>query len=294
MKNEWIVTPEESGIKLLQFLKQKLPAHFSLKQIKKAIDLNHCLLNERIERFSSTLVGRGDHIVFDPPDINIIDQSKSTPPKIQSLYEDKDLLASNKPPGVPFDQPQWIKSLEKHAGTTLYPIHRLDRDTTGVQLFAKSKDILQKCIDLFKSLSVKKEYDALVDGIPKNPKGIIQTKLGIIGEYQGQKQWGVVDDPKGLSAVTRWTLKQSGKQAAWLKCYPETGRTHQIRVHLSSIGHPILGDGQYGKKFHCPFRPKRHLLHATSIKFPHPTTGKTIEIVAPLPQDFLEATEHCL
>lgn len=104
-----------------------------------------------------------------------------------------------------------------------------------------------------------------------------------------QSIWGSVSQEKGVAAATSWHVLKKGKQASLLQCFPETGRTHQIRVHLSGMGHPILGDHQYGKKFTCSYQAPRCLLHANKIGFIHPFLHKEIAIGAPMPEDFKDA-----
>jgi 23S rRNA-/tRNA-specific pseudouridylate synthase len=142
---------------------------------------------------------------------------------------------------------------------------------------------------MFKQRAVKKQYHALVDGKVKGDRGTIDNALGKICSYQGQSVWGEVPPGQGLPARTDWEVVARGADATLLLCRPMTGRTHQIRVHLSGMGHPILGDSQYGKTFTCAFRPQRCMLHASELAFEHPVTGKEIAIHSPLPEDFKEA-----
>nr|MBA3817181.1 RNA pseudouridine synthase [Parachlamydiaceae bacterium] len=143
---------------------------------------------------------------------------------------------------------------------------------------------------LFKQRKVKKTYLAIVDGLPKSSQGIIDNFLGKISIYEGQTLYGEVSKAKGgLSARTVWKKEKTGVAASFIICYPETGRTHQLRVHLSGLGHPILGDYQYGRSFKCSFRPQRMLLHAYEITFENPVTNQLIQVIAKQPADFVEA-----
>lgn len=272
----WVVTAQESGQKLSIFLKSKLGDLYSARGIKNAVEHNACSVNDRVERFVSLAVGKGDRVTFD--DVSIKKVSK-----VDILFEDDYLLACNKPAGVSSEDP----SLAPQAGLLL--LHRLDKDTTGVLLWAKNRVFAEHMHRLFKKREIKKTYFALVDQIPKEPFGHIENQLGRVCQYQGQSLWSAVE--RGEEAVTEWRLERELKDAALLECHPHTGRTHQIRVHLSGIGHPILGDRQYGKRFKCSFRPSRCLLHAYKVEFIHQKLKRAITIIAPLPSDFQEAID---
>lgn len=290
---KWTVTPEESGIKLLSFLKNKLGESVSTKQIKRAIEEHSCLINERIERFSTTQLGTGDQVSLQK---DIAPKKRSKQLLFENervLYEDDFLLIYNKPDRVTSDDPAFIKAIHAYCDSLIL-MHRLDRETSGALLFAKSSIVQSKIIALFKNHSVKKGYLALVDGIPKKTHGTIDNFLGEKHRHQGQVSWGQVSNEKGLRAVTEWKILQHGKDSSLLACIPKTGRTHQIRIHLSEMGHPLLGDFQYGKTFSCMYRPSRHLLHAYSLSLPHPCKETVITVCAPLPDDFISTIKTCI
>lgn len=305
MKTEWHVSAHESGVKLIAFLKTKVPPQIASRQLKRAIEAGQCSLNGKVERFASVLVGTGDRIFF-----NLIEEvkTKQTPIKDNILYIDDDLLAYNKPSGVISESPELLKSLsvlfpsvrdraESAAVISAQPLillHRLDRGTTGVLLFARNAQVAQAMLDLFKQRKVTKTYLALVDGVPKQSNGIIENFLGKLNIYEGQTLWGAVSREKGQVARTTWKLKKAGRDASLILCLPETGRTHQIRVHLSGLGHPILGDNQYGRSFRCQHHAARVMLHAVAISFNHPITGQLLTIKAPIPKDFIDSTHTIL
>lgn len=284
---EWEVIPEESGNKLQQFLKNKLPQTYSARAIKRAIEGNQCRVNGHVEKFASYTLGTGDIVQFE-----VLEQEKILV-QFESkrvLYEDNVLIAYNKPSGIASDDPQLLTIVQRQL-PFLKLIHRLDRDTTGILLFAKDAAFLEQMILLFRQRKVHKEYLAIVDGEPSRDSGTIENALGEIRRYQGQVVWGPVAKSKGLYAHTEWECLLRGKKAAFLRCIPTTGRTHQIRVHLSGIGHPILGDHQYGRQFVCAYQPRRCLLHAEKMTFRHPLTEEKLELDAELPADFQEAME---
>lgn len=292
---QWKVSLEESGMKLQAFLKQKLGETLSARQIKQAIENKFCTVNKRLERFASALVGAGDLIELKldsaTSQVSTVAIPKFEPSRI--LFEDEDLLIYDKPPFIASDNEKFLLNL-KRTLPYLALVHRLDKETTGALIFAKNETALTQMLELFKQRLVNKIYLALVDRCPEKSNGIIDNYLGELKRYQGQTLWGSVPKSKGLHAITAWERLRFNQQAALIRCFPKTGRTHQIRVHLSEMGCPILGDFQYGKNFQCNFRPARYLLHASEISFIHPRTGKNISAASPLPSDFLAAIEKVL
>ncbi len=286
---EWVVSPQESGSKLISFLSHHLGGTYSSRYLKRVIEGNCCQINGRVERFASTLLGTGDLIslIIEPslaPSPNHVEQSRI-------LFEDEDLLAYDKPAGVSCDEEGMI-ALLKPSHPSIRLIHRLDRQTTGVLLLAKHALAFDNLVKQFKQLLVHKSYLALVDGVLTKNQGVIENYLGKKRTYAGQAIWGEVKPVNGLYACTEWKCLKKGKKASFVQCFPKTGRTHQIRVHLSEMGHPILGDYQYGKQFECPYKAKRYLLHAEAIEFSHPRTNVRMHLRAPLPDDFVMAQKE--
>lgn len=287
----WEVTQSHSGISLQVFLKEKMGGTLSAKQIKRAIDAGKCRLNGKLERFSSRLVGTGDQIELD--EVNPVEKPQHSdfdePGRI--LYADEDLIAYNKPAGVSSESHDLLESMQKKFGLLIL-LHRLDKETTGILLFARNEPTAKAVEALFKKRLVKKTYLAFVDGLPAKPSGTIENFLGKLHICHGRCVWGVVPRDKGHTAKTSWEIKTRGKNASLLICRPETGRTHQIRIHLSGLGHPILGDSLYGRSFVCDYRPRRILLHASEIAFEHPMTKQQIVVKSSLPDDFKQAAKQ--
>jgi 23S rRNA pseudouridine955/2504/2580 synthase/23S rRNA pseudouridine1911/1915/1917 synthase len=285
-KKEWEVSKRESGSKLQPFLKTKLGDHFTARHIKRLIESNLCQVNGYTERFATTVVREGDHVsirleeTISPSYSFEIDRV---------LYEDDHLIVYNKPAGISSDEKGIVKILQAVIPQAQL-VHRLDRDTTGVLIFAKTAEAFQSLTHLFKEQKVNKSYYALVDGVPKQFSGVIENYLGVRHRYQGQTIWGEVPKGKGAYAYTQWRCVKKGKGASLFLCFPKTGRTHQIRAHLAGIGFPILGDYQYARlQFRSSYQPTRCLLHAYRVIFEHPITKKKIDVTAPLPDDFVEA-----
>ncbi|OJU82642.1 MAG: hypothetical protein BGO10_08900 [Chlamydia sp. 32-24] len=272
---------KESNVKLLSFLKLTLLQSYSNKQIKKGIESNFCKINGKIERFASTILLKGDVVEFDIEGFKGTFANDSLN-KVPILYEDEDFLACNKPDNIASDSDELVKRIA--SSSKIYLVHRLDKDTTGVLLFAKSEQALKAIIEQFRLLHVTKEYLAIVDGIPNKEKGKISNNLSKIKSLQGQSIWGVTDE--GLKAITYWEQVVCYKNASLIRCFPKTGRTHQLRVHLAGMKHPIIGDYQYGYHSKYSFSIKRPLLHAFKLKFVHYRTGNEVSIKAPLPDDF--------
>lgn len=283
---EWNVQPAETGLKLIEFIRRHLPS-CSAKKIKRAIESNSCMVNGRVERFASSCVGAGDKISFSLIDEAI--EKKCLASQGEVLFEDEYFLIGNKPAGISAEDYR----LDKPTGA-LFPVHRLDKDTTGVFIFAKGRRELEFMIELFRQTNVEKIYLALVDGVFSKSSGRIENHLGVHHRYQGQVYWGSVPAPSGKAAKTEWSVEQQGAEAALLKCRPITGRTHQIRVHCAEIGHPILGDYQYGRIFQCSYRPKRQMLHALEVRFKHPFHNKLVVVKAPIPEDLQKAIRELL
>lgn len=292
-EHSWVVQTEESGVKLQVFLKNKLES-FSARQIKHSVDSGNCQINGKVERFSSRLVGRGDRITFyQPVEVNqqIINKQDQFDLSERILYTDNELIIYNKPAGISSDDPRLLSFIKKQTnGASAQLVHRLDRNTTGVLIFATNQANAEAMFALFKQRQIKKTYLAIVDGVIDRSEGVVDNFLGKINAYHGQTLYGEVSrDKGGLRARTQWKRKKAGKDVTLVACYPETGRTHQLRVHLSGAGHPILGDYQYGSSFGSHYRPTRMMLHAAEIAFIHPVTKQPVHVIAKTPKDFSEA-----
>lgn len=286
MMHEWVVDASDAGGKLLSFLSHQLGALYSSRYLKRAIENNCCLINGRTERFATTRLGAGDHVAL-LLDVPLPSHQILQPDPARILYEDDELLIYDKPPAISCDENGILKIL-KAAHRTVQLVHRLDRDTTGVLLLAKSQECYLDLLTQFKKALVRKSYRTIIDGILQAKEGVIDNYLDRKKVYAGQTIWGSVKSG-GLHARTEWKRLANGKKAALLLCFPKTGRTHQIRVHMAEMGHPILGDFQYGTHFQSVYRPQRYLLHAQQTSFTHPRTGKVITIESPLPEDFIIA-----
>jgi 23S rRNA pseudouridine1911/1915/1917 synthase len=244
-------------------------------------------------------VAGGDVIEFSLPETTP-SELKPVDIPLDVLLEDKHLLVVNKPsgmvvhPGAATGEDTLVHALLAHCEGSLSGIggverpgivHRLDKETTGVIVVAKSDKAHRALADQFASRTLKKEYVALVSGVPPLLSGTIDRSISRHPVHRHR----MTTAEGGKPARTDWERAETfGDIAALLRCQIFTGRTHQIRVHLKSLGFPILGDALYGWKPDARLakQPERVMLHAEHLVFTHPINGKEIDIRAPLPDDF--------
>jgi len=226
---------------------------------------------------------------------------------LKIIYEDTNLLAVNKPPGLLVHKTGRnekertladlvVKEYPEIAGVGDNPlrpgmVHRLDKDTSGVMVIAKNQESFEYLKSQFKERLVDKTYRAIVFGDPKHDAGVIE---GTISIKPGTTKRTVHKGKMPKEAVTEYMVLERFENAALIEAYPKTGRTHQIRVHLASINHPILGDPIYSSKTSKKvFIPKleRQMLHAYEIKF-EAQNGKKLDLKAGEPEDFLEVLQY--
>ena len=220
------------------------------------------------------------------------------------IYEDDALIALNKQPGLVVHPAagNWtgtlVNALVHYCGTQLSGaggeqrlgiVHRLDKDTSGLMLIAKTNEVHERLAKAFADRDVKKFYRALCLGVFRRASGELR---GAIGRHPvHRKKMAVPKDPsRGRPSWTDYRVLKQGKSGAEVECLLHTGRTHQIRVHLSHLGHPIWGDALYGRRAPAgDFYPERQMLHAARIEIAHPLTGKPLHLEAALPKDYMES-----
>ncbi len=275
---QWIVTPEESDLSLQNFLKKNVSPSLSGKQIKREIENQRARVNQMVERFSSRKVKKGDRVSFQSH--KKVESTVFSEKRI--LYLDDESLVYNKPVGIASDESGLLSQLLA-VFPSLYLVHRLDKGTSGAIVFARTHRAYIDLCDQFRSRTVMKEYYAVVFGSPKSDSGVVDCSLEKkrMGQSQIYSQQG-----EGKRAITNWQCLQRGQGVSLFLCRPKTGRTHQIRVHLRLLGHPILGDGHYYRRQPIAEVPSHPLLHASLLSFV--SQGKRVAIKASLPHDFVE------
>ena len=301
------IQAQSVGHRLDVFLSRQHP-DLSRSHFKKLIENHRVRLNHRIAKPGCELK-EGDQVAVWLPAVASHLQLTPEPIHIDILHEDEHLLVINKAagmvvhPGPGHTAGTLVHALLAHCpklaiqGAPLRPgiVHRLDRDTSGVMVVAKSEAAYLDLIRQFKEHTVRKEYLALVHGQVTPLQGEIIT---LMDRHPGDRKRMAVAQGKGREAISRWEVEQSWGEVTLLRVRIETGRTHQIRVHLSHIDHPIVGDGVYGGGKRRTRAVKslairlilasvqRQMLHAGNITFDHPITQARLNFEAHLPEDF--------
>ena len=260
--------PNKEQVRLSRFIKDRLDC--SQAVVKEQIHKGLCRVNGAIERFASRQLVPGDLV-------ELIVQAKPEVEKPAILFEDEWLIAYNKP--------AFMKSEDlESAGKTL--IHRLDKETSGVILLAKTEEAKEALMKAFRAREVQKEYLALVEGVVKPETGELKGQIAPLTRFKGQVLMGLTK--KGSYAETHFKVKKRFSKTTLLICSPKTGRTHQIRVQMRAFGHPLVGDYSYGATRKAP----RVLLHAASLQFVHPLDKAEKIIHAPTPADFKDVMKN--
>jgi len=208
--------------------------------------------------------------------------------EIEVIFEDKDILVINKPKGllsVPLDKEKTenaLSILRTYFSTkNIFVVHRIDKETSGVMMFAKTQKAVDKLNLMFKKHELKREYFAIVAGNLKENEGVWKSCLIENKEYNVRS---VKNEKEGKIAITYFLVIRRSKNFTYLKLNLETGRKHQIRVHCKDAGHPILGDKRYSLSSNSPI--SRMCLHSCLLEFLHPITGKKMSFLAPIPKKF--------
>ena len=279
-----------------KLLAQAFPGH-SRAAIQRAMEAGLVKVDGKVISQSQD-VSPGKTIEFSLPEA-VAAELRAVDIPLDVIFEDKHLIVLNKAagmvvhPGTGTGEDTMVHALLAHCAGELSGIggverpgivHRLDKDTSGLLVVAKNDTAHRALADQFSSRTLKKEYVALVSGVPKADSGSIDRSIARHPVHRHRMTTG----EGGRPSRTDWAVeKKFGEQAALLRCRIHTGRTHQIRVHLKSLGHPLLGDTTYGWKQNPDLPvPPRVMLHAEHLVFSHPVNGKVMDLTAPLPKDF--------
>ena len=292
MTRELTAATEHAGVRLDAFL--SADGALTRSQAARLIAEGRVRVNGKPAAKSARLSG-GETVTVDVPHL----RETALPPQdipLDVVYEDDDVIVVNKPTGLVVHPAPGhpdgtlVNALLHHCGDSLSGIggekrpgivHRIDRDTSGLIIAAKNDAAHLALSAQLKDHSLSRTYECLVTGNMKQDSGTVDTPIG--RSSADRKKMAVV--PTGRRAVTHWEVVARYPGVTHLRCRLETGRTHQIRVHMAYIGHPILGDTVYGAKKPVPGLTGQ-CLHATGLRFIHPRTGEPVELHCPLPPEF--------
>ncbi len=296
---EFYIEPEEVGKRLDSFLSEKIEG-YSRTYMQKLIDEGHCKVGGKNVK-SNFKLRTGDKVeavIPDPVPLEI------EPEKIELdiVYEDDDIIIINKPQGMVVHPAHGnysgtvVNALLEHCGSlsdynsltgingVMRPgiVHRIDKDTSGIIVVAKTNEAHLSLSEQLKEHTITRKYVALLEGRLKNDNGRVETLIG--RNPKDRKQMAVVTT-NGKKAITHYRVLERFENNTLIEAVLETGRTHQIRVHMSALGHPVVGDTVYGYKKQR-FDTKGQLLHARVLGFIHPTRKEYVEFEAPIPDYF--------
>ncbi len=292
MTRELTAATEHAGVRLDAFL--SADGALTRSQAARLIAEGRVRVNGKPATKSARLSG-GETVTVDVPQL----RETALPPQdipLDVVYEDDDVIVVNKPTGLVVHPAPGhpdgtlVNALLHHCGDSLSGIggekrpgivHRIDRDTSGLIIAAKNDAAHLALSAQLKDHSLSRTYECLVTGNMKQDSGTVDAPIG--RSSADRKKMAVV--PTGRRAVTHWEVVARYPGVTHLRCRLETGRTHQIRVHMAYIGHPILGDTVYGAKKPVPGLTGQ-CLHAAGLRFVHPRTGEPVELHCPLPPEF--------
>lgn len=297
---EYIISQDQKEDRLDHFLANKKEIGLTRSQIHRLIDDGYVEVNKEAPKASYKIKADDRIIIKIPPPVKLEVTSENIP--LDIVYEDDDLVVVNKPrgmvvhPGPGRHSATLVNALLYHCknlsgiGGVLRPgiVHRLDKDTSGLIVVAKSDFAHQALSKQFKDRKIYKQYLALVHGVVREDKGKIEAKVGRHPKHR--KKMAIISSQetsvKGREALTFFKVLERFKDYTFVEVEIKTGRMHQIRVHLTSVGHSIVGDPTYGHKKE-KFKVKGQLLHAAKLGFTHPRTGKFVEFERVIPEDMV-------
>lgn len=288
------ITPEMEGERIDKCISNYVET-LSRSYIQKIIKEGKAYINDAPVK-SNYKVRVDDKVQFTIPDC----EEPDIPPQdipLDIIYEDKDVLIVNKPknmvvhPAPGHYEGTLVNAIMYHCHNDLSGIngvlrpgivHRIDKDTTGSLIICKNDEAHRKIAEQLKEHSITRKYRAIVYGRISNDEGVVDAP---IGRHPTDRKKMAINERNGKPAITHYKVLERFEKYTYIECQLETGRTHQIRVHMTSIGHPLLGDEVYGSA-KCPFKLEGQTLHAMTIGFIHPSTNQYVEYEAPLPEYF--------
>ena len=292
---DFIVEDVDAGKRLDSFLAEKNTANYTRSFIGKMIEENLVLYNGKPSK-ASTKIKTGDRIeLFEKEPEPLAVKGEEIP--LEIVYEDDDLMVINKPRGMVVHPAPGhtsgtlVNAVLSHAGESLSSIngvlrpgivHRIDKDTSGLILVCKNDFSHKALAKQLEEHSITRRYHAICSGRLKEEQGTVSAPIG--RDEKNRKQQAI-NYKHGKDAITHYRLLENLQNASLLECRLETGRTHQIRVHMKSIGHPLLGDPLYGPKKNL-YAIKGQALHAMVLGFVHPRSGESMAFSADYPEAF--------
>lgn len=296
MTRQFVVSEELSGVRLDKCLADVFP-ELSRSYLQKLLKSECVLVNEKQVK-SNYRVNAGDSVELEVPEAV---EPEIVPEKmdLDIVYEDHDMIIVNKPKGMVVHPAAGhysgtlVNGLMEHCKDDLSGIngvmrpgivHRIDMDTTGLLIVCKNDKAHSAIAEQLKEHSITRRYRAIVHGVVKEDEGTVNAP---IGRHPVDRKKMSINEKNGREAVTHYRVLERFRQFTYIECQLETGRTHQIRVHMASIHHPLLGDAVYGPA-KCPYKLQGQTLHAGVLGIVHPVTGEYMEFEAPLPEYFEE------
>ncbi len=292
----WHIIVDTSGpIRIDRYLSGRC-GNLSRSYLQKILKDGGVRVGERVVK-SNYKVSSGEEITLDVPEVT---EAEIVPEEmdLEILYEDEDILVVNKPkgmvvhPAAGHTSGTLVNGLMAHCKGSLSGIngvlrpgivHRIDRDTTGTLVVCKNDAAHGSIAEQLKAHSITRKYYAIVHGVIKEEEGTVHAP---IGRHPADRKKMSINEKNGKDAVTHYLVLHRFLKYTYIECRLETGRTHQIRVHMASLGHPLLGDTVYGPA-KCPFPDLQgQVLHAGVLGICHPRTGNYMEFSAPLPEYF--------
>lgn len=294
----YIIDNENKGVRIDKFLSNKFEGK-SRSFIQGLIEDEGIVVNNKKVK-SNYKLKENDEIKINMPEPTEL-QVKAQDIPIDIIYEDRDVIVVNKPKGMVVHpapgnyEGTLVNALLYHCtdlssiNGVIRPgiVHRIDKDTTGILVVAKNDEAHNKLSDQLKEHTMKREYYALVEGRIKQNSGTIDKPLA----RSKKDRLKIAITPDGKRAVTHYEVLERFRNATLIKCVLETGRTHQIRVHMASIGYPLVGDPTYGFK-KGKFKSEGQMLHAKTLGFIHPRTSEYVEFTSELPDNYKKILEN--
>ena len=293
---EFLAGEESKDLRLDVFLKQNIE-EISRTYIQKLIKDGYANVNGTVPK-TNYKVNSGDKVCLNVPETEEPDIVAQEMP-LDIVYEDDDVILINKPKGMVVHPASGhytgtlVNGLMHHCKDNLSGIngvlrpgivHRIDMDTTGILIACKNDVAHQKISEQLKEHSITRRYRALVYGVIKEDEGVVNAP---IGRHPIDRKKMAINPKNGKSAITHYRVLERFREYTYIECELETGRTHQIRVHMASLHHPLVGDQVYGPEKN-PFHLQGQCLHAMVLGFVHPRTHEYMEFCTDLPQYFSE------